>query len=175
MDIGKKIFACIQEELKHRNIKLSDWLLEQDIIIPETISTFDIDQIKPLGHLETMQPKNVKPVYSELFENIVYVNDGIYDFTFYQNGIKLYNKAGVELGCVEHMIDKKMVMPKLYKNNENKVIHPETGDIIKQYIIYPGFGFYHSLPSKTYKTFKYDCELERLIPTNIVDIYPVNK
>jgi hypothetical protein len=48
--------------------KLTDWLLEQDIIIPETIATFDIDEIKPLGHLETRQPKNVKPIYSELFE-----------------------------------------------------------------------------------------------------------
>ena len=121
MDIGQKMFICIQEELKKRNVKLTDWLLDQDIIIPETIATFDIDEIKPLGHLETRQPKNVKPIYSELFDNIVNINDGIYDFTFYQKNGKLYNKAGVELGCIEDMIDKKMVMPKTYKNMENKV------------------------------------------------------
>jgi hypothetical protein len=72
------------------------------------------------------------------------------------------------------MIDKKMVMPKYYKNSENKVIHPSSKDILKQYIIYPGFGFYHSLPPKKYKAFKYDFELDKLIPTNMIDIRAIH-
>ena len=173
MNIGEKLFCVIQEELKNRNIKLTDWLLEQDIIIPDIIATFDIDEIKPLGQLETRQPKNVKPIYSEVFENMVNINDGIYDFNFYQNENKLYNKAGVELGIIEDMCDRKSIIPKSYKNNHNKVIHTKTGEILKEYIIYPGFGFYHSIPPKKYKTFKYDFELDRLIPTNIVTINPL--
>ena len=174
MDIAKQIYLGIIEELKHRDMKLTDWLIEQDIIIPECISTFDVDEIKPLGHLETRQSKNIKPNYSDLFENTVHINDGVYDFTFYQNANKLYNKAGVELGCIEDMTDKKMVMPNTYKNSFNKIIHPETGCVLKQYIIYPGFAFYHSLPPKKYKTFKYDFELDRLIPTNMIVISPVH-
>lgn len=173
MDLAQKMFICIQEELKHRNIKLTDWLIEQDIIIPETIATYDIDEIKPLGHLETRNHQNVKPNYSEIFENTVNINDGIYDFTFYQKNDKLYNKAGVELGRIEDMVDRKTIMSKLYKNHENKVLHPFTKTILKQYIIYPGFEFYHPVPAKKYKTFKYDFELERLIPTNKVSIQTI--
>jgi hypothetical protein len=71
------------------------------------------------------------------------------------------------------MIDIKMIMPKYYKNTENKVIHPESGYVLKQYIIYPGFEFYHSLPPKKYKSYKYDFDLDRLIPTNKIVIGPV--
>jgi hypothetical protein len=173
MNISEKMFGIIQEELKRRNIKLTDWLLEQDIIIPDIIPTFDVDEIKPLGQLETRQPKNVKPNYSEIFQNTVNINDGIYDFTFYQNENKLYNKAGVELGIIEDMFDRKSIIPKSYKNSDNKVIHTKTGEVLKAYIIYPGFSFYHSIPPKKYKTFKYDFELDRLIPTNFVTINPL--
>ena len=58
-------------------------------------------------------------------------------------------------------------------DTENKVIHPESGYVLKQYIIYPGFEFYHSLPPKKYKSYKYDFDLDRLIPTNKIVIGPV--
>lgn len=174
MEIGEKIYEHVQQVLKSRNIKLTDWLIEKDIIIPDGITTYDIDEIKPLGHLETRQSKNIQPIYNKVFQNKVTINDGIYDCTFYQKGNKLYNKAGVELGCVEEMVDKKSIMPKTFKNSYNIVLHPESGDILKQYIVYPGFGFYHSLPPKKYKLYKYDFELDRLIPTNLVTINSVN-
>lgn len=170
MEIGKHIFMIIQDELKNRNIKLTDWLIEKDIIIPTSIPTYDIDQINPLGHLEDINQKNKKPDYRHIFQNIVYVNDGIYDFSFYQNGNKLYNKAGVELGMIQDMIDNKLKIPKYYKNSNNKVCNPYTGDILKEYIIYSGFEIYHSIPPKKYKTFKYDFQLDKLIPTNIIEI-----
>ena len=170
MEIGKQIFSVIQEELKNRNIKLTDWLIEKDIILPASIPTFDIDQITLLGHLEKINQKNMKPIYREIFQNIVYVNDGIYDFPFYQNGNKLYNKAGVQLGVVQDMLDNKSIIPKYYKNSDDKICNPYTGDILKEYIIYSGFEIYHSIRPKKYKTFKYDFVLDKLIPTNIIEI-----
>jgi hypothetical protein len=67
MDIAKQIYIAIIEELKQRDVKLTDWLIEQDIIIPESIPTFDIDEIKPLGHLETRLSKNIRPNYNDIF------------------------------------------------------------------------------------------------------------
>ena len=174
MDIGALLYKQLNEVLKSRNMKLTDWLIEKKIIVPDTFTTYDIDEIKPLGHLETQQTENIKPIYSKIFENKVKISDGIYDCCFYQKGTKLYNKAGVELGCIEDMVDKNCIMPKSFKNSYNIVINPDNGELLKQYIVYPGFEFYHLVQPKKYKTYKYDFELNRLIPTNAVLISPVN-
>ena len=43
MDIGALLYKQLNEVLKSRNMKLTDWLIEKNIIVPNTFTTYDID------------------------------------------------------------------------------------------------------------------------------------
>ena len=168
------INANIKSILMDNNIDIFNIIKNKniDIELPENIDTYDIDRITDIGESNNIINKdgNIKPNYSQVFEKKINIDDGIYAFSFLQKNDKLYNKAGVELGCVIDMYDNKNIMPKTFKNIDNCVLDPIDYSILKKYVIYPGFRCYHSIEPKKYKLYKYDFDLNNLIPTNMVSI-----
>jgi hypothetical protein len=170
-----RINANIKRILIDNNIDIFSVIKNNhiDIELPENVETYDIDRIVNIDESNNIKDKEcsgIKPNYSAVFEKKININDGIYAFSFLQKHDKLYNKAGVELGCVIDMYDNKNIMPKTFKNINNCVLHPIDSSILKKYVIYPGFQCYHQIQPKKYKLYKYDFDLNSLIPTNIVSI-----
>lgn len=172
--IGEAIYKHILVHNRKSKTAFIDWITKQDIRLPENIVTYDIDSIRPVENLSEsgimLNTNNLKNTnIRDFFEKLIIINDGIFDSSFYKVGNKLFNKAGVELGFIIEWIDKKYKVPRCFKNSNNIVLDPKTGEVLHKYVVYPGMGLYHSLPPKSYKKYRYDYGLDTLISTNRVE------
>ena len=81
----------------------------------------------------------------------------------------LLNKKQIVLGTYRLWIDYKYEIPNEYKNNENRVIDPNTAVPLYEYELTKESTIYHDLNPGIYRKYKYDPNKELLVFTNNIE------
>ena len=85
--------------------------------------------------------------------------------------LKVQLKNGVEVGEYYYWVDSDMEIPKRYKNNENIVVDPKTGEKLYEYFLSGSTNMYHDLDTEMlYREYKYDYGLDRFIRLSAVSM-----
>jgi hypothetical protein len=157
--IGQKIYNLL---LSH-DINPIDVLRNTTFEFPENVDEFDIDHKFSMDADEKEADDNTHQPPSPIMEYAVELNDGLDKQTFMVSGNTLYNKNGVVVGYCNSWIDEDLEIPNEFKNNQNMVLHPETGARLTEYFVCSDSPYHDLQTDNIYREFKYDYGLHRLI------------
>ena len=112
---------------------------------------------------------------SELTDKIqLYDSQNGSSFTFAMEhtneGNVILNKRQVILGTFKEWEDINNYIPECHKNNENKVIDPETAIPLMEYLLSEKMSIYHNLNPGIYREYRYDIQKEELYYTDSVKL-----
>ena len=159
--IGEKIYKILLERGQNPLELLRSLHLE----LPDDIEETDIDH-KDRTEILVSTSQIHTP---ELLDKKVQLSDGSQTEVFYLNGSKILMKNGVEVGEYYYWVDSDMEIPKKYKNNENIVVDPTTGEKLYEYFLATSCNMYHDLDTEMlYREYKYDYGLDKLIRLSAV-------
>lgn len=156
--IGHKIYNLL---LSH-DINPIDVLRNITFEFPENVDEFDIDH-KFGTDAEQEYDNPQQPPSLPLMSYAVELYDGLDKQTFMVSENKLYNKNGMIVGYCHSWIDEDLEIPNDFKNNENMVLHPETGAHLTEYFVCSDSPYHDLQTDIIYREFKYDYGLHRLI------------
>lgn len=158
--IGEKIYKILVERGQNPLELLRSLHLE----LPDDIEETDID------HKDRTEVSISLPLTNS-YEHLdkVQLSDGSQTEVFYLNGTKILMKNGVEVGEYYYWVDSDMEIPKKYKNNENIVVDPTTGEKLYEYFLATSCNMYHDLDTEMlYREYKYDYGLDKFIRLSAV-------
>lgn len=170
--IGHKIYNLL---ISH-DINPIDVLRNMQFEFPENIDEFDIDHKFNMEDDEqepdenSQQPSPLPPP----MEYAVELNDELDKQIFMVSDNKLYNKNGVIVGYCNVWMDEDYEIPCEFKNNQNIVLHPETGTILYEYFLCKDSPYHDLQTNNIYREFKYDYGLHRLISISAAKVISPN-
>jgi len=112
---------------------------------------------------------------SELTDKIkIYDNNSTSSFIFAMEetneGKFLLNKNQQILGEYREWEDKNNEILECFKNNDNKIIHPESVVPLLEFEIFKESSLYHNITCKIYREFRYNKNKESMVNTNCIEI-----
>ena len=112
---------------------------------------------------------------SELTDKIkIYDNNSACSFIFAMEdtneGKFLLNKNQQIFGEYREWEDKNNEILDCFKNNDNKIIHPESAIPLLEFEVFKESSLYHNITCKIYREFRYNKKKETLVDTNCIEL-----
>lgn len=112
---------------------------------------------------------------SELTDKIkIYDNNSASSFIFAMEdtseGKFLLNKNQQIFGEYREWEDKNNEILDCFKNNDNKIIHPESAVPLLEFEVFKESSLYHNITCKIYREFRYNKNKETLVDTNCIEL-----